>query len=88
MTGPINLTMMDTEGDAVEHIVILPPGGEPPEYKHTDVDGDRLLIITADINGTPGVYFRTTPNGCSVPLSEMPALLAELQVIMAAAKEI
>jgi hypothetical protein len=34
----------------------------------------------------PGIYFRTDPNGSSVPLSELPALIAQLQVIAEAAQ--
>jgi hypothetical protein len=54
----------------------------PSRYSHTDVDGDRLLISTALFDdGAPGLYFRTDPNGSSVPLTELPALIAQLQVI-------
>jgi hypothetical protein len=54
----------------------------PSRYSHTDVDGDRLLISTALFeDGTPGLYFRTDANGSSVPLTELPALIAQLQVI-------
>jgi hypothetical protein len=54
----------------------------PSKYSHTDVDGDRLLISTALFDdGTPGLYFRTDPNGSSVPLTDLPALIAQLQVI-------
>lgn len=54
----------------------------PSRYSHTDVDGDRLLISTALFeDGTPGLYFRTDPNGSSVPLAELPALITQLQVI-------
>jgi hypothetical protein len=64
------------------------PGAIPHEssYKHTDTDGDRLLISTAKFDdGTPGLYFRTDPNGSGVPLTELPALIAQLQVIADAA---
>ncbi|MFF8716191.1 hypothetical protein ACF07T_32870 [Streptomyces sp. NPDC015184] len=61
------------------------PGGVVPHssrYAHTDVDGDRLLISTARFpDGTPGIYFRTDPPGSSVPLTDLPKLIAQLQVI-------
>lgn len=70
--------------------VILAPNGAIPHesrYAHTDVDGDRLLISTALFDdGTPGIYFRTDPNGSSVPLADLPALIAQLQVIAEASK--
>ncbi|WP_063735591.1 hypothetical protein [Streptomyces sp. RTd22] len=60
---------------------------QPPRYHHTDVDGDRLLITTADIPGTgPGVYFKTDPNGSSVPVADLPALIGKLTAIEAAAR--
>ncbi|MFI5831032.1 hypothetical protein ACIA6C_27925 [Streptomyces sp. NPDC051578] len=68
-----------------EIITILPPAGaapHPSRYSHTDMDGDRLLISTALFDdGTPGIYFRTDPNGSGVPLADLPALIAQLQVI-------
>ena len=72
------------------HMVFHQPSGVVPHesaYKHTDVDGDRLLISTALFDdGTPGIYFRTDANGSSVPLAELPALIAQLQVIADASK--
>ncbi|ROQ69202.1 hypothetical protein EDD93_3699 [Streptomyces sp. 840.1] len=74
-----------------EIVTILSPapvGAVPHDsaFKHTDVDGDRLLISTARFDdGTPGLYFRTDPNGSSLPLAELPALIARLQVIADAA---
>lgn len=65
-------------------LVVRPPGAIPHEsaFKHTDVDGDRLLISTVLFpDGTPGIYFRTDPNGSSVPLTDLPGLIAQLQVI-------
>lgn len=65
-------------------VVLQPAGAIPHEsrYAHTDIDGDRLLISTALMPGNvPGVYFRTDPNGSSVPLTDLPALIAQLQVI-------
>lgn len=74
-----------------EIITILSPSpaGVVPHdsaYKHTDIDGDRLLISTAKFDdGTPGLYFRTDPNGSGLPLAELPELIAQLQVIADAA---
>ncbi|MFF7184650.1 hypothetical protein ACFZAR_05325 [Streptomyces sp. NPDC008222] len=70
-------------------VVLQPAGFVPHEsrYSHTDIDGDRLLISTAVMPGNvPGVYFRTDPNGSSVPLADLPALIAQLQVIADAAQ--
>ncbi|MFD5900975.1 hypothetical protein ACFWHG_05685 [Streptomyces microflavus] len=69
-----------------EIITILAPSPgavpHPSRYAHSDIDGDRLLISTALFpDGTPGLYFRTDPNGSSVPLTDLPALIAQLQVI-------
>jgi hypothetical protein len=67
------------------HMVLHQPSGVVPHesaFKHTDVDGDRLLISTALFDdGTPGIYFRTDPNGSSITLAELPGLIAQLQVI-------
>ncbi|MFJ5644123.1 hypothetical protein [Streptomyces sp. NPDC093223] len=67
------------------HMVFHRPAGAIPHdsaFKHTDVDGDRLLISTAIFNdGTPGIYFRTDPDGSSLPLADLPRLIAQLQVI-------
>lgn len=73
-----------TERTTIHMVLHQPAGAVPHEsaYKHTDVDGDRLLISTALFDdGTPGIYFRTDPNGSSVPLTELPSLMAQLQVI-------
>lgn len=70
-------------------MILQPAGAIPHEsaYKHTDVDGDRLLISTAVMPGNvAGIYFRTDPNGSSVPVTELPALIAQLQVIAEAAQ--
>ncbi|MFE1192866.1 hypothetical protein ACFW6E_08705 [Streptomyces olivaceoviridis] len=70
-------------------VVLQPAGAIPHEsaYKHTDIDGDRLLISTALMPGNvPGIYFRTDPNGSSVPLADLPQLIAQLQVIADAAQ--
>lgn len=70
--------------------VILQPAGAVPHesrYAHTDIDGDRLLISTALMpDNIPGVYFRTDPNGSSVPLADLPGLIAQLHVISDAAQ--
>lgn len=68
-------------------IMLHQPKPEPqPSFEHTDVDGDRLRVTTAAIpNVGPGVYFRTDPNGSSVPVAELPALIERLQVIAEAA---
>jgi hypothetical protein len=78
-----------SERREIRMILHRPAGAVPHEsaYKHTDVDGDRLLIATAlHDDGTPGVYFRTDPNGSSVPLADLPALIAQLQVIAEASQ--
>ncbi|WP_318205328.1 hypothetical protein [Streptomyces sp. SCL15-4] len=65
-------------------VVLQPAGAIPHEsaYKHTDIDGDRLLISTALMpDNVPGIYFRTDPNGSTVPLAGLPQLIAQLQVI-------
>ncbi len=70
-------------------VVLQPAGAVPHEsrYAHTDIDGDRLLISTALMPGNvPGIYFRTDPNGSSVPLADLPALIAQLQVIAEASQ--
>ena len=73
-----------------EIITILAPAGaipHPSRFTHTDPDGDRLLISTALLDdGTPGIYFRTDPNGSGLPLSELPALLAQLPLIAEASQ--
>jgi hypothetical protein len=70
-------------------VVLQPAGAIPHEsaFKHTDIDGDRLLISTALMPGNvPGIYFRTDPNGSSVPLADLSALIAQLQVIAEASQ--
>ncbi|MFG2826052.1 hypothetical protein ACGFWI_00990 [Streptomyces sp. NPDC048434] len=77
--------------ERTEIVTILQPAGavpHPSRYTHTDVDGDRLLISTALFDdGTPGIYFRTDPNGSSVPLTDLPGLIAQLQVIADASRD-
>ena len=73
-----------SERREIRMVLHQPAGAVPHEsaFKHTDVDGDRLLISTALYDdGTPGIYFRTDPNGSSVTLADLPALIAQLQVI-------
>jgi len=71
--------------ERTEIVTILRPAGAIPHesrYAHTDIDGDRLLISTALMpDNVPGIYFRTDPNGSSITLAELPALIAQLQVI-------
>ncbi|MEW1638612.1 hypothetical protein AB0469_31710 [Streptomyces sp. NPDC093801] len=72
------------------HIALTPTGviPHPSRFTHTDPDGDRLLISTAVFDdGTPGIYFRTDPNGSGLPLTDLERLLAQLQVIAAASRE-
>ncbi|MCX4540471.1 hypothetical protein [Streptomyces sp. NBC_01565] len=60
----------------------------PSRFHHTDIDGDRLLISTALFDdGTPGLYFRTDSNGSSLPLTDLDALIAQLQVIADASRD-
>ncbi|MFD0358274.1 hypothetical protein ACFVHW_31775 [Streptomyces sp. NPDC127110] len=71
-------------------IAIAPAGAvpHPSRFTHTDTDGDRLLISTALLDdGTPGLYFRTDPNGSGLPLTDLDRLLAQLQVIAAASRD-
>ncbi|MCX5176756.1 hypothetical protein [Streptomyces virginiae] len=71
-------------------MTILAPAGaipHPSRFTHTDADGDRLLISTALFDdGTPGLYFRTDPNGSGLPLTDLDALIAQLQVIAKASR--
>jgi hypothetical protein len=57
-----------------EIINVITPTGDNG-WKYTDVDGDRIAVFTSDINGTPGVYFRTDPNGASIPLADLDAFI-------------
>ncbi|MFF0894721.1 hypothetical protein [Streptomyces sp. NPDC003278] len=60
-----------------------------PTWASADVDGDRLLIAPAVFVApdsaadpvAPGIYFRTDRNGSSIPLADLPALIARLQTI-------
>lgn len=57
-----------------EIISVLTPTGDNG-FKYTDTDGDRIAVFTANINGTPGVYFRTDPGGCAIPLADLEAFI-------------
>jgi hypothetical protein len=61
-----------------EIITVLAPVGDTG-WKYTDVDGDRIAVYTSDINGAPGVYFRTDPNGCSIPVTDLEAFIEGLR---------
>ncbi|MGW2837344.1 hypothetical protein ACWCWD_06485 [Streptomyces sp. NPDC001493] len=64
------------------HTIVAFIDPQPPRYHHTDPDGDRLLITTADIPGVgPGIYFKTDEQGSGVPLAELDALIASLHEI-------
>ncbi|MEU8805036.1 hypothetical protein [Streptomyces anthocyanicus] len=60
------------------------PDGRPT-YAHTDVDGDRLLVAPAVYlahgQENPGIYFRTSLNGSSIPVTALPAFVARLSTI-------
>lgn len=66
-----------------------------PTYAHADVDGDRLLVAPAVITdpatladqAAPGIYFRTDPNGSSIPLADLPAFIARLSTIADTARK-
>ncbi|MFD4788281.1 hypothetical protein ACFWN1_14720 [Streptomyces sp. NPDC058459] len=74
--------------DTVPTTIVVLRDPQPPRYHHTDPDGDRLLITTADIPDTgPGVYFKTDPNGASIPLAEIPNLINRLREIADSRKE-
>lgn len=58
------------------------PEPHPDRYHHTDVDGDRLLVTTALVpDHGPGIYFRTDAAGSTLLLADLPAFIAQLQVI-------
>jgi hypothetical protein len=70
----MQITVTDGNGKPTEIIVVLAPTGDSG-LTYTDVDGDRIAVFTSDINGTPGVYFRTDPNGCAIPLTDLAAFI-------------
>ncbi|MFD7884050.1 hypothetical protein ACFV3N_16625 [Streptomyces bauhiniae] len=74
--------------DTIPTTIVVLSNPQPPRYHHTDPDGDRLLITTADIpNVGPGLYFKTDPNGSSVPLADIPNLINRLREIADSRKE-
>jgi len=54
-----------------------------PEFRYSDVDGDRLMFTTAvdPEDGAHGVYFRTDIGGCAVRLEHLDALINHLNVV-------
>lgn len=54
-------------------------------YRFKDVDNDQIAVFPAEIprregvGNEPGVNIRTSPNGSSLPLSEIPKLIDELE---------
>lgn len=71
----MQITVLDGNGKPVEIIAVLAPSSDGNGLTYTDCDGDRIAVFTSDINGTPGVYFRTDPNGCSIPLADLAAFI-------------
>lgn len=65
-----------TRADGSEELVEFIGDPEEPKFAYRDVDGDALLVTTAlEPDGHRGVYFRTTPDGASVRLEDLPELL-------------
>ncbi|MER8042573.1 hypothetical protein [Streptomyces sp. NPDC094032] len=57
-----------------------------PCYRHTDPDGDQFLAAASLIPGEgpgtgPGIYFRTSPAGASIPLDHLDQFIARLHTI-------
>ncbi|APD18578.1 hypothetical protein SEA_PICARD_49 [Streptomyces phage Picard] len=57
-----------------------------PCYRHTDPDGDQVLAAASLIPGEgpgtgPGIYFRTSPAGASIPLDHLDQFIARLHTI-------
>ncbi|MGF3196721.1 hypothetical protein [Streptomyces diastaticus] len=57
-----------------------------PCYRHTDPEGDQVFaaasFVPGDGPGTgPGIYFRTTPAGASIPLAHLDQFIARLHTI-------
>ncbi|WP_406334320.1 hypothetical protein OG814_11735 [Streptomyces zaomyceticus] len=53
-----------------------------PCYRHTDPDGDQVLAAASLIPGQgPGIYFRTSPAGASIPLDHLDQFVARLHTI-------
>lgn len=48
-------------------------------FRYEDVDGDKLAVFDADIPGLgKGVNIRTSYDGCSLPMGDVPALIKVL----------
>jgi hypothetical protein len=71
----MQITVLDGNGNPTEIIHVLAPSSDGNGLTYTDADGDRIAVFTANINGTPGVYFRTDPNGCAIPLADLAAFI-------------
>jgi hypothetical protein len=65
-------------GVVTEIIHVLAPTPAEP-WIYTDADGDGIAVHTADIDGTPGVYLRTTPNGCAIPMTGLEEFIAAVR---------
>ncbi|MFF5501243.1 hypothetical protein [Streptomyces roseolus] len=53
-----------------------------PCYRHTDPDGDQFLAAASLISEQgPGIYFRTSPAGASIPLDHLDQFIARLHTI-------
>ena len=70
----MQITITDGNGKPTEIIAVLAPAGDNGLI-YRDTDGDGIAVYTADIDGTPGVYFRTSPNGCAIPLADLAAFI-------------
>jgi hypothetical protein len=52
------------------------------KYVHIDDDGDQLVATADNLLGTgAAIHLHTSPAGVSVPLAELPDLIARLQSI-------
>ena len=72
------MTIRITHGDhTTDLITVLNPGtGSGAIHTYTDVDGDRFAVFTSHIPDVgPGVNIRTDPDGCGIPLADIPALV-------------
>jgi hypothetical protein len=72
----MQIRVTNGDGQTTELIAVAEPDPNEPTFKYTDVDGDRIVVNTADIDGVPGIYIRTDHAGCSVPAAEVPLLVA------------
>ncbi|MFF3493702.1 hypothetical protein ACFYWS_20385 [Streptomyces sp. NPDC002795] len=93
VTGWIDTALDDRDGLRARTLTRLDPGDREPAqyatdeygtpcYRHTDPDGDRLLVAASDIpQQGPGIYFRTTTAGVSIPLDQLGPFTARLPVI-------